>query len=180
MRGFEDATGPAQPHSQLHLASCDVNHDDLQVRTRNEVLLPSFQHGVGDPVEDSIVVATHHTLVLVEGNYLLIGAPACGSLPFNYPPATQRTAKQDCRSPGGHAVREMTQLLHDMPCCADALSDTAPSSGLWLCIALSTFEFRSQMSRRGTSSRTCLTTPGTSTAMWIPQWSACTIARWLL
>jgi pantothenate kinase len=46
-----------------------------RVRTRNEVLLPSFQHGVGDPVEDNIVVATHHTLVLVEGNYLLIDEP---------------------------------------------------------------------------------------------------------
>lgn len=36
--------------------------------------LPSFQHGVGDPVEDDIRVAPHHTLVLVEGNYLLLGS----------------------------------------------------------------------------------------------------------
>lgn len=50
------------------------------MKTRNEVLLPCFQHGVGDPVEDDIRVAPHHTLVLVEGNYLLIGAPVAGLL----------------------------------------------------------------------------------------------------
>ena len=72
---FEAQMGTAQPRMQLQFASCDAFRRDSQVRTRNEVLLPSFQHGVGDPVEDSLVVATHHTLVLVEGNYLLIGAP---------------------------------------------------------------------------------------------------------
>lgn len=35
--------------------------------------LPSFQHGVSDPIEDDIRIASHHTLVVVEGNYLLLG-----------------------------------------------------------------------------------------------------------
>ncbi len=36
--------------------------------------MPSFDHGVGDPVEDDIQVQAHHKYVLVEGNYLLLGA----------------------------------------------------------------------------------------------------------
>ncbi|GIL86407.1 hypothetical protein Vretimale_11652 [Volvox reticuliferus] len=36
------------------------------------VKLPSFDHGVGDPVEDDIVVAADSAVVLVEGNYLLL------------------------------------------------------------------------------------------------------------
>lgn len=70
--------GDGKLGSWLPPIRCQTGHVTPQVRTRNEVLLPSFQHGVGDPVEDSLVVAPHHTLVLVEGNYLLIGAPSCG------------------------------------------------------------------------------------------------------
>ncbi|MGB7343883.1 MAG: hypothetical protein WBD20_06705 [Pirellulaceae bacterium] len=33
---------------------------------------PSFQHGVGDPVEDDIQLDPQHRLVIVEGNYLLL------------------------------------------------------------------------------------------------------------
>ena len=40
------------------------------------MLLPSFDHGVGDPVEGDIVVGPDHRLVLVEGNYLLLGSPS--------------------------------------------------------------------------------------------------------
>eukprot|EP00850_Spirogloea_muscicola_P022206 SM000282S10609 [mRNA] locus=s282:60251:63697:- [translate_table: standard] len=36
--------------------------------------VPSFNHGVGDPVERDIYVASHHKLLLVEGNYLLLGS----------------------------------------------------------------------------------------------------------
>ncbi|GLI67734.1 hypothetical protein VaNZ11_011936 [Volvox africanus] len=36
------------------------------------VRLPSFDHGVGDPVEDDIHVAADTAVVLVEGNYLLL------------------------------------------------------------------------------------------------------------
>ncbi len=48
----------------------------MQVRFEREVLLPSFQHGVGDPLEGDIFVSRRHDLVLVEGNYLLLGALA--------------------------------------------------------------------------------------------------------
>lgn len=36
---------------------------------------PGFDHGVGDPVEDSIRVAKEHSVVLCEGNYLLLPEP---------------------------------------------------------------------------------------------------------
>ena len=39
------------------------------------VLLPSFDHGVGDPVLDDICVLPEHHIVIAEGNYLLLGAP---------------------------------------------------------------------------------------------------------
>jgi pantothenate kinase len=34
--------------------------------------MPSFDHGVGDPVEKDIYVAPQHKVVVVEGNYLLL------------------------------------------------------------------------------------------------------------
>jgi pantothenate kinase len=95
-----------------------------QVRTRNEVLLPSFQHGVGDPVEDNIVVATHHTLVLVEGNYLLIGAPNC-SPPSQLPPAPMCIALQADSVCHLSAVPALNQAVPCMRwCCARALDAT--------------------------------------------------------
>ena len=36
--------------------------------------LPSFDHNVKDPVEDDIEVLEHHRVVIVEGNYLHLGA----------------------------------------------------------------------------------------------------------
>lgn len=45
------------------------------VRGGGAVSLPDFQHGVGDPVEDAVQLAASHRIVLVEGNYLLLGAP---------------------------------------------------------------------------------------------------------
>ena len=39
----------------------------------DEVRVPSFDHGVGDPVEDDIAVRPRHRVALVEGNYLLLG-----------------------------------------------------------------------------------------------------------
>lgn len=39
-----------------------------------EVRVPSFDHGVGDPVEGDIAVSPSHQFVVVEGNYLLLGA----------------------------------------------------------------------------------------------------------
>jgi pantothenate kinase len=38
------------------------------------VLLPSFDHNMGDPVEDDICILPEHRLVIVEGIYVLRGA----------------------------------------------------------------------------------------------------------
>lgn len=35
--------------------------------------LPSFDHAVGDPVEDDIIIHAHHRVVLIEGLYVLLG-----------------------------------------------------------------------------------------------------------
>ena len=37
---------------------------------------PSFDHGIGDPVDDDIAVEPEHRVVLIEGNYVLLGARA--------------------------------------------------------------------------------------------------------
>ncbi|KAH7661341.1 Uridine kinase protein [Dioscorea alata] len=42
------------------------------LRTKGSVHAPSFDHGVGDPVEDDIFISIHHKLVIVEGNYLFL------------------------------------------------------------------------------------------------------------
>ena len=36
-------------------------------------MLPSFDHGVGDPVPNGVQVIPQNKIVLVEGNYLLLG-----------------------------------------------------------------------------------------------------------
>uniref|UniRef100_A0A5B7BVS4 Phosphoribulokinase/uridine kinase domain-containing protein n=1 Tax=Davidia involucrata TaxID=16924 RepID=A0A5B7BVS4_DAVIN len=42
------------------------------LRNQGSVYAPSFDHGVGDPVEDDIYVHLQHKVVIVEGNYLLL------------------------------------------------------------------------------------------------------------
>ncbi|KAK1287791.1 hypothetical protein QJS10_CPB19g01111 [Acorus calamus] len=42
------------------------------LQSQGYVYAPSFDHGVGDPVEDDIFVNRRHKLVIVEGNYLLL------------------------------------------------------------------------------------------------------------
>lgn len=42
------------------------------LRDQGSVYAPSFDHGVGDPVEDDIFVNVQHKVVIVEGNYLLL------------------------------------------------------------------------------------------------------------
>lgn len=37
-----------------------------------EARAPSFDHGVGDPVEGDIAVGRHHAVVVTEGNYLML------------------------------------------------------------------------------------------------------------
>ncbi|MED6192584.1 hypothetical protein PIB30_011658 [Stylosanthes scabra] len=42
------------------------------LKIHGSVYVPSFDHGVGDPVEDDIFVNVQHKVVIVEGNYLLL------------------------------------------------------------------------------------------------------------
>ncbi|KAF3778398.1 putative uridine kinase [Nymphaea thermarum] len=42
------------------------------LKEKGSVYVPSFDHGVGDPVEDDIFVGMKQKLVIVEGNYLLL------------------------------------------------------------------------------------------------------------
>lgn len=46
-----------------------------ELRTQGEVTLPSFDHGVGDPVADAITIIPQNKIILVEGNYLLLDLP---------------------------------------------------------------------------------------------------------
>jgi len=43
-----------------------------KIKNEGRARAPSFDHKVGDPVENDIEVTTRHKLVLVEGNYLLL------------------------------------------------------------------------------------------------------------
>lgn len=42
------------------------------LRSQGSVLAPSFDHGVGDPKENAIIVTRSHRVIVVEGNYLLL------------------------------------------------------------------------------------------------------------
>ncbi|XP_062204572.1 putative uridine kinase C227.14 [Phragmites australis] len=42
------------------------------LRAEGSLYAPSFDHGVGDPVENDIFVKPQHKIVIVEGNYLLL------------------------------------------------------------------------------------------------------------
>ncbi|KAK4749177.1 hypothetical protein SAY87_026626 [Trapa incisa] len=42
------------------------------LRAQGSVYAPSFDHGVGDPIEDDIFVGIQHKIIIVEGNYLLL------------------------------------------------------------------------------------------------------------
>ncbi|CAM6093036.1 unnamed protein product [Calypogeia fissa] len=50
------------------------------LRNKGSVSLPSFDHGVGDPVEDDVYVEDWHKVVVVEGNYLLLKEGAWNDL----------------------------------------------------------------------------------------------------
>eukprot|EP01118_Nematostelium_gracile_P006092 TRINITY_DN1948_c0_g2_i2.p1 TRINITY_DN1948_c0_g2~~TRINITY_DN1948_c0_g2_i2.p1 ORF type:complete len:226 (+),score=57.49 TRINITY_DN1948_c0_g2_i2:80-757(+) len=43
-----------------------------RIRTDGTAKAPSFDHSVGDPVEDDIVIEKNHSIVIVEGIYLLL------------------------------------------------------------------------------------------------------------
>ena len=36
--------------------------------------MPSFDHAVGDPVEEDVHILQEHKVVFIEGNYVLLGA----------------------------------------------------------------------------------------------------------
>lgn len=52
-----------------------------QAKETGSASAPSFDHGVGDPVEGDIQVAPSHRLLLSEGNYLLLDLPPWDQLP---------------------------------------------------------------------------------------------------
>lgn len=43
-----------------------------RIKTSGKAIVPSFDHGVGDPVPDDITITKDNKVVLVEGNYLLL------------------------------------------------------------------------------------------------------------
>ncbi|GAV73435.1 PRK domain-containing protein/F-box-like domain-containing protein [Cephalotus follicularis] len=42
------------------------------LRKQGSVYAPSFDHGIGDPIEDDIFVSLQHKVVIVEGNYIFL------------------------------------------------------------------------------------------------------------
>lgn len=50
---------------------------EIRVTPAGEATLPSFDHGVGDPVPDGVTVIPQNKIILVEGNYLLLGGSYC-------------------------------------------------------------------------------------------------------
>lgn len=60
--------------SILHAAAVLACHG---VSFAGEASLPSFDHAEGDPVEDDVIVLPSHTVVLLEGLYLLYGTKQC-------------------------------------------------------------------------------------------------------
>ena len=44
----------------------------IQARQAREGTFPSFDHHIGDPIEEDITLSQEQTIVLVEGNYLLL------------------------------------------------------------------------------------------------------------
>ncbi|XP_062202070.1 ATP-dependent kinase-like protein notR' [Phragmites australis] len=62
---------------QLAIFTCTFNPSLLlkclqTLRTEGSVYAPSFDHGVGDPIENDIFVKPQHKIVIVEGNYRLL------------------------------------------------------------------------------------------------------------
>ena len=102
------------------------------VRGGGEVSLPDFQHGVGDPVEDAVQLAASHRIVLVEGNYLLLGA-------HPPPPPLGACAVSAGGSSCGCHVVAAASLLVAAPSLA-ACSNQGPAAGSVLFIGNKTFQ----------------------------------------
>lgn len=66
--------GPHTPVGARQLAGPSLSAVPPAFAPAGEALAPSFDHGVGDPVENDICVLPSHRVVLSEGNYLLLGA----------------------------------------------------------------------------------------------------------
>lgn len=47
-------------------------HDIKHLKEELCGTFPSFDHAVGDPIENDIIVTTEHKVVIIEGNYLLL------------------------------------------------------------------------------------------------------------
>eukprot|EP00741_Cyanophora_paradoxa_P021419 tig00021352_g20677.t1 len=70
---------PAQAHARRG-SPWTFNPEKLvavlrKLRADGAVKAPSFDHGVGDPVEEDIEITPAHRVVLLEGNYVLLDEP---------------------------------------------------------------------------------------------------------
>lgn len=64
---------PVVAHTGRSMQGAEAFVEAMQrVRRGGAVTLPTFQHGVGDPVEAGVRLSESHTIVVVEGNYVLL------------------------------------------------------------------------------------------------------------
>lgn len=54
----------------------------LRLNQAPSIFLPAFDHGVGDPLPDAIHVPRHTQILIIEGNYLLLGTLTAASHTF--------------------------------------------------------------------------------------------------
>uniref|UniRef100_A0A7N0SVI7 Phosphoribulokinase/uridine kinase domain-containing protein n=1 Tax=Kalanchoe fedtschenkoi TaxID=63787 RepID=A0A7N0SVI7_KALFE len=74
---LDDMENPDEAHARrgapwtfdpARLKNCLKN-----LREHGSIYAPSFDHGVGDPKENDVFISLQHKVVIVEGNYLLLG-----------------------------------------------------------------------------------------------------------
>ena len=75
VRSLRDTSSSSIPSDDGDRGSRNGDREGTQQHEGAAVAVPSFAHGVGDPVPNDIRVVGRHQVLLVEGNYLLLGAP---------------------------------------------------------------------------------------------------------
>ncbi|XP_024008241.1 putative uridine kinase C227.14 isoform X2 [Eutrema salsugineum] len=64
---------PKEAHARRGGEIClRILFTEISKAVQGSVYVPSFDHGVGDPVEEDIFVSLQHKVVIVEGNYVLL------------------------------------------------------------------------------------------------------------
>lgn len=78
-RQLDAMDNPAQAHARRGAPFTFDAHrfvaDLIEARRSGEGSFPSFDHGIADPVANDIKLTRAHSIVLVEGNYLLLDKP---------------------------------------------------------------------------------------------------------